>query len=135
MVLSETHACFCRQIFSMLRGHFRKSWWFGNPKSESGLVNTSTQNHQVNNHPACTAVSPQGQTEQRSNGAFHFEFLEASEVGILKKKLGQNTHTFFGRHTWCNIEEFFIVSLKLLLLLSSKYMLCFFWIIQSMQNS
>lgn len=40
----------------------------------SDVVNTSTQNHQVNTHPACTAVSPQGSTEQRSNGAFHFEF-------------------------------------------------------------
>ena len=121
----------------MLEWPFLEKLVLCNPKSESAVFNTSTQNHQVNNHPACTAVSPQGQREQRSCGAFRFEILEASEVGVLKKIGATKKNTFFGRHKCCNIEEFCIVSFKLslllllllLLLLSSKYMLCFFWII------
>ena len=72
---------YCKQIFSYFICNFfwkTTCWWFPIRKSESGLVNT--QNHQVNTHPACTAVSPQGSTEQRSNGAFHFEFCRLQKL-------------------------------------------------------
>lgn len=82
MVLSETHVCFCKQIFSMLHGNFRKSWSGGGLQSGNRIIRCSQHvdtkppgEHSPRLHGRFTS-GVNGATEQR---CFSFRVLQASE--------------------------------------------------------